>query len=111
MSTVTKILQPTFTHHAYGVDVEWFGDEGGMVARGHVPDFRFIAACNHMARTQTQLLNIWDDPSTTLDYVLARIGRRWGLPIDPADSDWALRYDQNVTEQTPGAIAITVLRP
>jgi hypothetical protein len=111
-----EIPQPTFTHRAYGVDVEWFGDEGGMIARSHVPDLRFIAACNHMARTEGKLRNVWDDPSTSLDDALVYVTRCWGLSIDPAESsdpgsDWALRYDQTITEQTPGAIAITVLAP
>lgn len=73
-----EIPQPTFTHRAYGVDVEWFGDEGGMIARGHVPDLRFIAACNHLARTEARLANIWDDRSVTLDDVMVEVGRCWG---------------------------------
>lgn len=113
--TTTEIPQPTFTHHAYGVDVEWFGDEGGMIARGHVPDLRFVAACNHLARTQAHLTNIWDDPAVSLDDVLVRVVRHWGLPIDPGgpspDFEWALNYGRDITEQTPGAIAITTLMP
>jgi hypothetical protein len=112
-----KIPQPTFTHRAYGVDVEWFGDEGGMIARGHVPELRFIAACNHMARAHTNanLANLWDDRSVTLDDALVEVNRCWALPVDPAEdypgSEWVLRYDQAITEQTPGAIAVTILAP
>jgi hypothetical protein len=114
-TTTAEIPQPDFPHRAYGVDLTWFGDEGGMAARGHVPDLRFIAACNHLARTEGHLANIWDCP-TTLDEALAEVGRIWALPIDPTECrddgcTWAVRYNQSITEATPGAIPITVLAP
>jgi hypothetical protein len=104
--------QPTFTHHAYGVDVEWFGEDGGMCARGHVPDNRFVAACNHLARS-VGLKNIWDDRSASLDEVLAIVTRVWAMPIVPAgrDVDWAVYYGSDNTEDTPGAIPMTILLP
>lgn len=108
-----QIPQPTFTHRAYGVDVEWFGGEGGMAARGHVPELRFIAACNHLARTG-QMRNVFDEPAVTLDEALARVTRCWAVPVSPMESDdedheWFVDFGRDITEQTPGAIAITVL--
>ena len=96
--------------------MEWFGDEGGMIARGHIPDLRFVAACNHLARTEGRLVCIWDDPAVSLDDALTQVTHCWGLPIDPIEcsddsAEWAVRYDQGITEETPGAIAITVLAP
>lgn len=109
-----EIPEPTFPHHAYGVDLTWFGDEGGMIARGHVPDLRFVAACNHLARTEAGLSNIWDDRAVMLKDALAEVRREWAVPIDPggfgSDWEWAIRYG-GVTEQTPGAFPITTLCP
>lgn len=105
----TGIPQPTFTHHAYGVDVDWFGGEGGYAARGHVPELRFVAACNHLARS-VGMRNLFDEPGVPLDDVLPLIVRRWVVPANPAernpDFEWHVDFG---TEQTPGAIAITVL--
>lgn len=104
---------PEFPHHAYGLDLTWLGDEGGMAARGHVPDLRFIAGCNHLARTEAKLMNIWHDPCATLDDTLSAVIRVWAVPADPGRyyaDEWAITW-HNVTEQTPGAIPITVLWP
>src|SRR5579875_2878491 len=102
---------PVFSHHAYGVDVTWLGENGGMAARGHVPDLRFIAACNHLARTEAGLLNIFDR-SVRLGDAIAQINRIWAVPIDPAGSgsDWAIRWG-DVTGHTPGAFPLTVITP
>ena len=103
--------QPTFSHRAYGVQVEWFGQDGGMVALGHIPDLRFIAACNNLARKVAGIRNIWDDPSAELEDVLAEVVRIWAVPADPGRyDDWAVTW-HGITEQTPGAIALTVLDP
>lgn len=112
LATTTEIPQPSFPHHAYGVGTSWFGDDGGVIAQGHIPDLRFVATCNHLARTEAGLVNIWDDRTVSLDDTLPSVRRCWAVPIDPAnlssDYDWAVSY---VTEQTPGAIAVTVLTP
>lgn len=112
MITTTEFPQPTFTHRAYGVDMEWFGGDGGMIARGHIPDLRFTAACNHLARSEG-MRNVFDEPAVTLDETLACVTRCWGVPADPGgpspDFEWALDHGRHITEQTPGAIAITVL--
>lgn len=114
--TTTEYPLPSFSHRAYGVDVECFGEDGGMVARGHAPDLRFIAACNHYARKVIGLRNIWDSPVATLEDALSIVTHVWAVPADPAryggDPDlWAVRYDSTITEQTPGAFPLTVLLP
>jgi hypothetical protein len=108
-----EIPQPTFPHHAYGVDLDWLGDEGGMVARGHIPELRFVAACNHLARTEARLVNIWDDRTAVLEETLVMVGQRWALPIDPSNlgTEWAIDLASQVTGQTPGAIPVTTLLP
>jgi hypothetical protein len=102
--------KPTFTHRAYGVEVDMFGEDGGMVASGHVPDLRVIAAWNHYARTEFALVNVWDDPLATLDQVRSAIVRVWAVPVRPDRDEfqWAVRWN-GITEDTPGAIPLTVL--
>jgi hypothetical protein len=104
--------QPHFPYRAYGVDMAWVGEDGGMAACGHVPDLRFVAACNHLARKEAGLRNIWDDPSATLEETLGDVIRVWAVPADPAKyaSDWAVTW-HGVTEHTPGAFPLTVLWP
>ena len=105
--------KPTFSHRAYGVDVSDFGEEGGMVAMGHVPDQRFLAACNHYARKRLGLANIHDDRTVSADDVLCDVIHVWAVPADPAQyglGQWAVTW-HGITEQTPGAIALTVLDP
>lgn len=104
--------QPDFPHHAYGVDMSWFGDEGEIAARGHVPHLRFLAACNHLARKDCGLANVFDDKTVTLEDALDCVAHLWVVPTDPAcgDFDWAVTW-RDVTEHTPGAIPITTLMP
>jgi hypothetical protein len=104
---------PTFSRTPYGVDVTWFGEDGGMVSPGHVPDMRFIAACNHLARKDAGLRNIWDDPSARLDETLALVLRLWAVSVGPERfgyGEWAVTT-HDVTGQTPGAFPLTVLWP
>jgi hypothetical protein len=111
---VAGIPAPDFPHRAYGTHVDWLGDEGGMIAKGHVPDFRFVAACNHLARTDAGLCNMWDDRSVTLEDVLALVTRCWAVPIDPArfsGFEWAVDLASTITAETPGAIPVTVVIP
>lgn len=103
---------PSFTHRAYGVDLDWFGADGGMIARGHVPDLRFAAACNYLARTEAGLVNVMDEPGASLDAFLAEVTRVWAVPSGPVDGcDWALYYGREITGKTPGAIPVTVMLP
>jgi hypothetical protein len=105
------ITQPTFPHRAYGVDLTWYGEEGGMAARGHVPDLRFAAACNHLARTEASLVNVFDDPKASLDDFLCHVRREWAVPVEPeGDDEWRVRT-WGITERTPGAIRITTWDP
>ena len=109
--TTIEIPKPIFTHRAYGVDVEWFGEDGGMCARGHVPDLRFVAACNHLAR-MVGWRNVFDCFSATLDEVLVIVTRVWATPIAPdSGSEWAVYYGRDNTADTPGAIPMTILMP
>lgn len=109
------IPQPTFPNHAYGVYLTWFGGNGGMAACGHIPDLRFLAACNHLARVEGLMRNIVDEPFARLDDVLVRVQRCWAVPVSPDeaepgdDYDWYADLGRDITEETPGAIAITVL--
>lgn len=112
MSTTTAApLSPTFPHTAYGVNLTWLGEEGGMAAQGHIPDRRFVAACNHMARS-LGLRNVFDDRRLVLDDVLGDVIRVWAVATEPPHSaeEWWISW-HDVTEQTPGAFPLTVLWP
>jgi hypothetical protein len=104
------IPQPEFRHHAYGVDLSWLGEDGGIVASGHIPPLRFIAACNHMARTDVGLMNIWDDPCARVADVIEMIDHRWAVAVDPhvREWEWSISWHK-VTERTPGAMPVTLL--
>ena len=105
---------PDFADRFYGVAVAWIGDDGGVVAHGHIGDRRFLAACNKLARRQG-MCNLWDDRAATIEDPLDFVIRVWAVaenpdedPGDPAG--WAISWD-GVTEQTPGAFPVTILWP
>jgi hypothetical protein len=107
--SVNETPRPTFDHRAYGVEVDWFGEDGGMCARGHIPDLRFIAACNHLARA-VGWKNVCDDSGASLDDALSVVTRVWATPIDPpAGSEWGINYGSGNTADTPGAFPMTLL--
>ena len=113
ITTTATPPSPTFTHSAYGVSITWFGEDGGMASPGHVPDLRFVAACNNLARKDACLLNLWDDSTATLDETLSMVRRVWAVPAASTEygyGSWAVTW-RDVTEQTPGAIPLTLLWP
>ena len=103
--------QPKFDHTAYGVEVSWLGEDGGMVALGHIPDQRFVAACNHLARS-LGLSGIFDDPLMTFDDVLGAVIRPWAVAVEPDGGgwEWAISW-HGITSETPSAFPVTVLWP
>lgn len=109
-----EIPQPTFPHRAYGVELTTFGEEGGYAARGHVPEFRFLAACNHFARTVIGEYNAARDPGARAEDWLVCAVHVWALPEMPPypdEADWWVRYDSTITADTAGAIPMTVWEP
>jgi hypothetical protein len=108
--TPAQFPQPEYAFRAYGVELDWIGEDGGMVARGHVSDLRFIAACNRVSRKDAGLTNLWDDRGATYAEARRDVKRLWAIAADPepSGSDWAVIW-ANVTEDTPGAFPITVL--
>lgn len=110
---MAEFPEPTFPHRAYGVDLTSFGEEGGYAARGHVPERRFLAACNHLGRSMG-LKNASGDLLDSAENWLAYAARVWALPEmppQPGEHDWWVRYDSSVTASTPGAIPMTVWEP
>lgn len=104
--------QPTFPHTAYGVELSWLGEDGGMVALGHIPDQRFVAACNHLARS-VGLSGLFDDHLMAFDDVLPAVTRPWAVAAEPRGrgSEWAISWHSSITSETPGAFPVTVLWP
>lgn len=104
---------PEFDHRAYGVALSYVGEDGDIVAHGHVAPLRFIAAANHMARSAFGLVNLWDDRSETLAATLLAVEHRWAVtdPVAAAGNhcDWWIRYGKSVAAETPGAFPVTVI--
>jgi hypothetical protein len=101
------------TKPAYGVNLTLI-DEEGMMAEGHVPFRRFVAACNRMARTELQCRNLLDYSEATLGEALEGVRHGWALPAEDPDGseyDWYVRYDSQVTADTPGALPVTLWEP
>ena len=107
-----RVELPAFGHHAYGVDLTWVGEDGEIVAHGHVPPLRFIAAANHLARTEWGLTNIRDNEHVLLSRVLADVRHGWAVDdremATAEGCDWWVRWG-DATEATPGAFPITWL--
>ncbi len=101
---------PSFRHTAYGIRAEYFGDEGWIVALGHVPFRRFVAACNAMQRRESCLVNLLDDRDATYLDALSYCSHRWGVPCQPDDGGaWSLEWVPSGARA--GAIAVTVFQP
>jgi hypothetical protein len=112
--TETAPAPPVFPHRIYGVNLTLIGDEGAMMAEGHVPLSRFVAACNRIARTKLECRNLLDWSEATLQDALDGARHCWALPAeDPHgdECDWYVRYDSAVTAETPGAIPVTLWEP
>jgi hypothetical protein len=117
---------------AYGVEVDWIGEDGGMVAYGHVEPRRFLAAANRWARESSGgglreastfnetyadalsgVRHAWAVRLPKCDCPADELGE-WGCRRDgdhdpePYPEMWALRID-GVTADTPGAFPITLL--
>ena len=108
------VTQPEFDHRAYGLALTPLGDEGVIIAEGHVPARRFIAACNHMARTAMSLTGLIDGIEfESMGDIYGEVAHRWVLPIpNPhGEPEWYVRYDSRVTADTPGAVAVTMWGP
>lgn len=101
---------PSFRHCVYGVPLEYFGEDGRIVALGHVPLRRFVAACNALGRRESGLVNLLDDPHATYLDAVSYCSHRWGIPCQPdGDCTWSLEWVPSGTRA--GAIAVTVFAP
>jgi hypothetical protein len=108
------VAQPTFPYRAYGLALTPLGDEGTIIAEGHVPARRFIAACNHLACKEMGLGSLIEGMEfESLEDVYGEITYCWVLPVENPypDWEWYVRYDSQVTAETPGAIAVTMWGP
>ena len=104
---------PAFDFKAYGVSLAIVGEEGAMMADGHVPLVRFAAACNRVARTELLCRNLLDYSEATLAEALEGMRHCWVLPaVDPDGDgcDWYVRWG-GVTAETPGALPVTLWEP
>lgn len=102
---------PVFGHRAYGLDLDYIGEDGeGILAHGHVDPRRFIAGANHMARKVCGLRNVYDDRSILAADVLGEVRHRWAVnDQERADADgyeWWLSF---AVPETPGAFPVTHL--
>jgi hypothetical protein len=112
-------------HTYYGVAVSDIGEDGGLVALGHVEPRRAVAAFNRHARVGWGYPNLADDRSATLAEVLNDIDHTWAIQIDECgrcgrdpdcgvcleirEAGWALEWGRAETD--PGAIPVTIWGP
>lgn len=132
MTTVTTLELPKFFGHAYGVNLDWIGEDGEMVAHGHVEPRRFVAAANRWSRESAGFGLLGDSSSwmrSTWTYAefLQSVSHRWAVrlakcacpadkvayegcdehDLEPEPDEWWLRCD-GVTADTPGAFPVTL---
>lgn len=96
--------EPTFPHSAYGVHLNSYGEEGGMIALGRVDPMRFIAACNKLRRELD--IAVFLDGADAED-ALGIVSHCWLVPVPCPDPQWEW-YLESVPEGTPGARQYTV---
>ena len=105
------LVTPSPEEVFYGVPITSVGEDGDMLAFGHVDPRRALAAFNRYARTVCGLLNLADDRSATTDDMLNSIRHEWAVfhapdPDDGDDPDWVWVMD-TVAAGTEHAVPIT----
>ncbi|MFF7359941.1 hypothetical protein [Streptomyces sp. NPDC008125] len=91
-------MNPRMAAKFDGIRVSFTGEEGAMLALGHHPTDRVIAA----------FLQLGDDPTITAADLTPWIAEGWAVFTEDPDPD----YQWTATEAargTPGAVAVTIL--
>lgn len=107
---MSELPNPPGGHTVYGITVYPLGDEGTEIAAfGHHDKRRFLAACNHYARTICGLANLTDNRRDTAAGVLADIEHQTVL-FDPAGDEgfaWWLRWDEEFASSEATPVPVT----
>lgn len=107
-------ITPAMAETRYGVAFTLIGEDGDLLALGHVDPRRALAAFNWYSRTTLGLTNYLDDRSADLDDALATITHTWFVFREPDaaegdDTDWAW-IAQEVAAHSAGAVPCTYAR-
>lgn len=109
----TLVADPHMDDTNYGIPVSLIGEDGALVALGHHPRRRVIAAFNKHSREFQGVPNLADDFSAKAQEWLDRLDYRWATfnAPDPErgedpDCSWWARW---CTPDTPGARPVTLL--
>jgi hypothetical protein len=95
---------PVFRHHFHGMDLDWLGHEGSVIAHGHVPFLRFAAACDLLAWSEGRA-------SPTFDWMAFIEDVRHGYAVHAFAStpqNWRIHWS-DVDAGTPGAFPVTIV--
>lgn len=108
------ITDPEMEATHYGIRVAYYGEDGAMLALGHLGDRRAIAAFNRHARVFLGFDNLADDHSSRASDWAELIEQRWATFRKPnpnslyEDPSWVWVVDWATAEQA-GAQPVTVL--
>lgn len=109
------LFEPEATY--FGIPVSHIGDDGeGLIAIGHHPMRRVIAAFNRHHRRFVGLAGLHDDPTQSAADVARDIKTVWAVFRKPdpqseyenSEYDW---YLDTVEQGTPGAVPVMWLDP
>jgi hypothetical protein len=104
-TTEAPTLPPEHGHTAYGVTVYPLGEDGDLiVAFGHQDKQRFLAACNHYARTECGWADLLDGWGSARNLDIAHTYGLFDAEPDDPDAEWALNL---CDADAPGAIRVT----
>jgi hypothetical protein len=115
VSTETlELLQPEMEATHYGTPVAYYGEDGAMIALGHLETRRALAVFNRHARAFLGFDNLADDRSSRAADWAELIEHRWAAFRKPnpnslyEDPDWVWVVEWAAPDQL-GAQPVTVL--
>lgn len=112
----TLIADPEMEGTYFGIPVAYYGEDSRMIALGHHPERKALAAFNRHARTFIRFPNVADDRSAEAAYWENAIEHLWATftapdPADPTEYPKGFWYVQFADAGQPGALPVTVLDP
>jgi hypothetical protein len=108
---VTTIPNPPGGHTAYGITLHNLTDEDGIidtvVAFGHQDKRQFVAACNHLARTDWGVKNLANERGFPWAEAEARVRHEYADYRPEGNNRWRDWYAR-IGPNGPGRVPVTV---